>query len=254
MRSFTVSLLVLALPLIASAQQTVRIELPPDLPEQLHPFLGFEGSLPEICNRIASTPLALEMSIGGTVVVCEFSADTHGYRTLEIVSAYGTMLYLLHESRAWRVIRLLEDVPSGGTEASDTSLERSGVVRTFSGTNAVFFETRASYVDYEGSYAAGYVRDSITVCVDGECTQLPTRMELWRGESPNGGHAGADGFVVTERNIAHAIAVIRRSGTLRLTLRDGTWRHLYGASWLNPDPSLYPSSGTTQIVRYLSLP
>lgn len=245
-----VCVLILVLPVTTLAQETIQTTVADEVPSGWQTFIGSSGSATELCERVAGAPWAVEYRPFGTGVECLLSSEQRpGYRTLRVFSAYGMRLYLLHEAR---VISLLEDVNWHMTESGDASLIRSGMVTTFAGERAVFFETRAAFANFEAADVVGYTRHSITVCMmhSDECTQVPVRMEFWAGEAPDGGHAAVDGYAVTERSVARAVAVVRRNGALRLSLREGTWRHLYGSDWFNPDASLYPSSGTTQIVRY----
>lgn len=218
-------------------------------------FIGSTGSVNELCERVSGAPWAVEMRGFGELLDCEFSEPLRSdFRTMGVLSGYGMRLYALaRQGRGWSVIALLQDVPWLPTETGDARLVRTEETINFAGTRVVYFESRGEFTNYDRDEANGFNRRDLTVCVRTHsgfrCTRVPLEMEFWSADAlPR--RLASEEIDVADRRIASATAVVRRNGTLRLTLEQGSWRHLYGGAWFNPDPIHYPSEGTTHIIRY----
>lgn len=236
--------------------RTVTTEMP-ETPSTVAIIPGTTGTLQALCERAAGDPALAEYRPFGSAVHCELRSARHRrLAAFSVVFSGGLYLYLCARERAeLRILHLLERVDWLPTEGGAASIVGISESDGRSGDRLIAIETRTEFIDYENTDAVGWKRRQLTLCIQSPVGTLrcrvtvPISFESWAGHAPNDGFAATDGVIVTRREKASAIAVPRRDGSLRLTLRSGTWLQLYGGAWLSPDPAGLPSSDVRSVVR-----
>ncbi len=216
------------------------------------PLIGTAGNLAELCTHAAGAPWA--NAPGAERISCWLSDPVRrGFRSLALRFAHNLRLYLLSgDGPRWRVVGLLENAEGNDDQHSDAWLLSADTLRTSEGRRVFYFESRSETVERNESRMAVLKRRTLTVCVESQAAlrcsfQAPLRRESWNSPArPERGRRPP----VADEQLSRAAARVRRDGTVRLRLRQGTWRELHGSDAFTPGIDAYPEERRTCILRY----
>ena len=238
------SLLLLVSPAIPETANGQSVEQRVVIPSRAEPrtLVGAAGTLAELCDIAARQAHILEQRGFGNLLRCRTDEIRENLWSFDVVYATGEDLFLAHgDGSSLYIDQRFEAVTWLPTEAAHTDVVRITDWTLRDGSSVVAIETESEFVDFENSDVFGWKRRRIHLCVSTETTwrcplSAPLSFEQWTGRAPEGGHAAAEGFEVVSRSRARAIAVIRPNGTLRHSLRSGSWHLLEGGEWFDPPP------------------
>lgn len=196
-----------------------------------HPELSPQICAPAVASETELCAWAVRHADAGAAEHCALERRSRELGVLELRADATRFLWLIALDEGLRPVALLGEVADPGLPHSFGRIE---LVRRLeserSGRQVLTFETESAVHDEDAERGTrqGVLERHLTVCVRSPTEPLACELRV-----PLAYEASATGDPEPTR--AEAIAVVRHDGRLRLTLRDGDWRVLFGFGGLFGD-------------------
>lgn len=189
-----------------------------------HPELSPQVCAPAVATEAELCHWAVRHADAGEADHCALERRSASLGVLELRADATRFLWLVALDEGLRPLALLGEVADPGLSHSFGRVELVRQLESERGGRQILaFETEEAVHDEDAERGARHavLERHLTVCVRAPGEALACELRV-----PLGYEANATGDPEPTR--AEAIAVIRHDGRLRLTLRDGDWRVLFG--------------------------